>query len=54
MAEDIEKLVKLKDDLKRKLPAYDMGLATDFLGMRLAHEHNSVSLVQSKYVHNLV
>ena len=37
MAEDMEKLSKLKDDLKRKLPAYDIGPANDFLGMRLVY-----------------
>ena len=54
MAEDQKKLSKLKNGLKRELPANDTGLATDFLDMKRIHESNSVALVQRKYVHDLV
>ena len=54
MAENEERLSKLKKDLKQKLPANDIGLAEDFLEMKLVHETNSVTLLQIKYVHDLV
>ena len=54
MAEDETKMSELKMKLASRLPANDMGLAVDFLGMKLIHGEGSVTVVQSKYVEALV
>ena len=54
MAKDEVKLKDLKAKLAEKLPANDMGLAIDFLGMKIAHGEGYVTLIQSKYAEALV
>ena len=50
--EDI--LVQVKSQLLGTLPSKDLGLATDFLGIKLVHGKGYVQLVQSKYTEGLV
>ena len=54
MAENEARLKSLKRKLAEKLPANDMGLATDFLGMKLIHGNGHITLLQSKYSEALV
>lgn len=54
MAENETKMADLKRKLGTRLPANDMGIALDFLGMKLIHAEGSVTLVQSKYAAALV
>ena len=54
MAKDEVKLKDLKAKLAEKLPANDMRLAIDFLGMKIAHGEGYVTLIQSKYAEALV
>lgn len=54
MAEDEKKMAVLKEKLAEKLPANDMGTATDFLGMKLIHEEDGIIITQNKYIEGLI
>ena len=54
LTESVELLDYIKDKLSDTLPAKDMGLATDFLGIKLVHEPGSVTLLQTKYIDAII
>ena len=54
MAESQEKLNEAKSYLSRKLPTSDLGGAKKLLALKLVHEKDTVTLVQSNYVYALI
>lgn len=53
-AEDKILLSLLKNKLAKKLPTNDIGLSTDFLGVKIAHGKRKVNLLQNKYAEALI
>lgn len=54
LGEDEEDLRKLKSQLVVKLPANDLGKATDFLGIKIRQEQDYIGLGQKKQIMSLV
>lgn len=54
IASSEKKLAELKSKLSSRLPANDLGEATDFLGIKLVRKKDGITLVQSKYTESLI